>query len=187
MAAAMHFSDGVFSELTATVLNVNTMNVTETKTTSASVGDQFLEMLAGNSSAYGTNFVGTVYTKYDATNDFFLGIFNKTLMLGDATATRSNGKITDISGISLQPVMTRADSSGLDNNHLLKWDSANYRAVDAGFGADAVSDLQSRTTALESAVYAPFELVGIGDGRYKITSSNRLVQVERGRYKIIGA
>lgn len=43
--------------------------------------------------------------------------------------------ITVISEIQNQPLLTREETSNLDNNHLLKWDNTNERAIDSNVSA----------------------------------------------------
>ena len=183
LATAMNFSNGAFTKIVAALLQVTKMEVTDTETKTATLEDQFLEMLAGNELAYGSNYVGIVFAKYDATNDFFVGIYNDTLMIGDCTATRdSGGKITSITPISLEPLMSRAAENALSDGHLLEWDSTNHRAVDAGMSLSTFSGQETtRQTNESSRVLAE-------SGRASAETARANAEAERAlqeRYRVI--
>lgn len=161
LANELTFSNGVFDVIRVAKFYADDMQVTHTETTSARVEDQFIEMLAGNTEAYGSNYVGHVFAKYDGENDFFVGIYNDTLMIGDCTILRHESSDPDevrppydITPISLEPIMSRAQSSALSDNHLLMWDDAGKRAVDANVTAteiNAVLSQESERVLAESA------------------------------------
>lgn len=161
LATAMDFSNGAFGTIIAETLNVTRMNVSEIETKMASLEDQYFEMLAGNTQPYGNQFVGTVYTKYDGTYDFFVGINNDTLMLGDVSTTRDgDGKILSISPLGLKPLAVRDATITFTDGNLVKavLENGSVTFKDAGFSATEVMSVlgqeRDRQTAEQGRVAA---------------------------------
>ena len=112
--------------------------ITSVDAETLSVGTRYIQMMKGNTVAV-AGFVGSVIPKYDGTNDFFFGVKEDTMVLGDVTATfNSDGDVTGLTDISTVPLMAREGSAYLDDGDFLIWDATGIRAV--GIGAAAATN-----------------------------------------------
>ena len=103
--------------------------ITSVDAETLSVGTRYIQMMKGNTVAV-AGFVGSVIPKYDGTNDFFFGVKEDTMVLGDVTATfNSDGDVTGLTDISTVPLMAREGSAYLDDGDFLIWDATGIKAV----------------------------------------------------------
>jgi hypothetical protein len=100
--------------------------ITSVETKNLKVKNATIGLAQGNTEPI-TTYIGLYATKYDGTNDGGLVWDNTgTAYVGDVSVD-SSGKITDPDN-TLQPLLTRPDSSELEDGSLLAWNSDKSRA-----------------------------------------------------------
>ena len=100
--------------------------ITSVETKNLKVKNATVGLAQGNTEPI-TTYIGLYATKYDGTNDGGLVWDNTgTAYVGDVSVD-SSGKITDPDN-TLQPLLTRPDSSELEDGSLLAWNSDKSRA-----------------------------------------------------------
>lgn len=121
---------------TLTVTKYNVIHATDLSTDAYTIG-----LAEGNTEPI-TTYIGLYATKYDGTNDGAL-VWDSTgtAYVGDVSVD-ADGKITDPDK-TLQPLLTRPDSSELENGSLLAWNSDKSRA-------EASSKIEISESYLES-------------------------------------
>lgn len=129
----LDFSNGAFGDIVADTLTVREFTADHTITIDSAIQSAFFEYLKGNTTSLGSNYAGSIFTKYDGTYDSFFGLHNDTIVFGDCNATRdSDGNVTGITPVSLIALAGRDDSANLIDGDLLMWDSTALKIVDAG-------------------------------------------------------
>ncbi len=133
-----------------------TVNGTFTKVDAETIStkEYTIGLAKGNTTAI-ASYVGLYAVKYDGTNDGALVWDNTgTAYVGDCSVDE-DGKVTNV---SMQPIMTRADTSSLASNGLLMWDSTNLKAVkatDASGNAitqQTIRDIISKNASQDTAI-----------------------------------
>lgn len=150
--------------------------------TTVSTKDVNIELAKGNTLPL-TQIAGFHVPKYDGTHIGGIGFdASGFAYVGDMVKNQDGS----ISRGDAQEFATRSDHGEWDfDGEIPVWDATGKKFKPSGKSATEIANLATRLTEAEATIYAPFEIVSLGNGRYKFTSTRRLVQVSTGRYKIV--
>lgn len=165
MAATFNLGVDVKGDLyvggTLTATNFKAINATSLDTERATIG-----LAKGNTEPI-ESYIGLYAEKYNGT-DYGALVWDNTgtAYVGDATVDK-NGKISDLSH-TLQPIMTRSETSLLSDGCVLSWDADSLKAVESPWfsvGADGVS---VTSDSFEAEILNERAWFGDKEGRYGI-------------------
>ena len=148
----------VEGNLTATYFTA--INTTSLDTERATIG-----LAKGNTEAI-SSYIGLYAEKYNG-SDYGALVWDNTgtAYVGDATVDK-NGKISDPSH-TLQPILTRAETSLLSNGAILAWDADAMKAVSSSYFTISNGTLVIANGTAILAVASNGVVLGFGGGGYK--------------------
>lgn len=140
--------------------------MTSVDTQTISTHERYIQMMKGNTVAV-SGYTGLVWPKYDAVDDFFLGLQGDVNVLGKVTATfNEDGDVIAVTPISLIPLTGRADEQALTNGNLVKWDATAKKIIDAGLNVDQEIQAEAgRVQAENGRVQAETQRTEVFDAR----------------------
>ena len=152
------------------------------ESTTVSTEDVNIELAKGNTLPL-TQIAGFHVPKYDGTHVGGIGFdASGYAYVGDMVKNQDG----TLSRGDAQEFATRSDHGEWDfDGEIPVWDATGKKFKPSGKGTSDIANLATRMDEAEATIYAPFEIVSLGNGRFKFTSTRRLVQVSTGRYKIV--
>ena len=156
---------------TLTATNFKAINTTSLDTERATIG-----LAKGNTEPI-ESYIGLYAEKYNGT-DYGALVWDNTgtAYVGDATVDK-NGKISDLSH-TLQPIMTRSETSLLSDGCVLSWDADSLKAVKSPWFSVGTGGVSMVSDAFEVAVDNEAAWIGDKDRRRGIKVSSEGVYVE---------
>ena len=156
---------------TLTATNFKAINATSIDTERATIG-----LAKGNTEPI-ESYIGLYAEKYNGT-DYGALVWDNTgtAYVGDATVDK-NGKISDLSH-TLQPIMTRSETSLLSDGCVLSWDADSLKAVESPWFSVGTNGVSMVSDAFEVAVDNETVWIGDKDRRRGIKVSSEGVYVE---------
>ena len=156
---------------TLTATNFKAINATSLDTERATIG-----LAKGNTEPI-ESYIGLYAEKYNGT-DYGALVWDNTgtAYVGDATVDK-NGKISDLSH-TLQPIMTRSETSLLSDGCVLSWDADSLKAVESPWFSVGTNGVSMVSDAFEVAVDNETAWIGDKDRRRGIKVSSEGVYVE---------
>ena len=156
---------------TLTATNFKAINATSLDTERATIG-----LAKGNTEPI-ESYIGLYAEKYNGT-DYGALVWDNTgtAYVGDATVDK-NGKISDLSH-TLQPIMTRSETSLLSDGCVLSWDADSLKAVESPWFSVGTGGVSMVSDAFEVAVDNETAWLGDKDRRRGIKVTSEGVYVE---------
>ena len=156
---------------TLTATNFKAINATSLDTERATIG-----LAKGNTEPI-ESYIGLYAEKYNGT-DYGALVWDNTgtAYVGDATVDK-NGKISDLSH-TLQPIMTRSETSLLSDGCVLSWDADSLKAVESPWFSVGTDGVSMVSDAFEVAVDNKTAWLGDKDRQHGIKVSSEGVYVE---------
>ena len=175
MAATFNLGVDVKGDLyvggTLTATNFKAINATSLDTERATIG-----LAKGNTEPI-ESYIGLYAEKYNGT-DYGALVWDNTgtAYVGDATVDK-NGKISDLSH-TLQPIMTRSETSLLSDGCVLSWDADSLKAVESPWFSVGTNGVSMVSDAFEVAVDNETAWIGVKDRQRGIKVTSEGVYVE---------